>query len=85
LLPRGNVELVRGDALHTTLRPGTTLHGLICIKRIDVGSIRHRIRDFAIDRIRLLREYKLASKYESYDSQGITGHISRVDASTKME
>jgi len=84
LLRGRNLDLIRGDALHTTLSPSWALHGLICIKRIDVGSIRHRIRDFAIDRIGLLREYKLASKYESYDSQRVTGHRLRVDASTNI-
>ena len=50
------------DTLHAALRRRTTLHRLICIEWIDVGSVGHRIRDFPIDRIRLLRKYKLAGK-----------------------
>ena len=42
---------------HTILRWWTPLHRLICIERINVGSVGHRIGDFPIDRICLLREY----------------------------
>ena len=42
---------------------------MLVIKRIDVGSVGEWIGDFAIDRISLLREYKLAAQYEDQDCQ----------------
>jgi hypothetical protein len=47
---------------------------LIGIEWIDVGSIGHRIGDFPIDRIGLLREYCLAGNDEKYDSHNEASH-----------
>jgi hypothetical protein len=62
-LPAGlNTELIRRRSLDTTLWWRATLDRLICIQWINVGRVGHRVCDFPIDRVRLLRQCKLAGE-----------------------
>ena len=58
-LPRRlDIELVRGGGRYTVLCSRAMLHRLIVIEWINVGRVGHRVCDFPIDRVCLLRQYR---------------------------